>query len=398
MTCLRNLLILCASPAFTALLGCGHPAQSAPPATASRKSLEASAPVVKTVRVSAHPLDVTITLPGELQPYQAVAIYPKLTAFVQWIGVDRGSKVRQGQLLAKLVAPELVSQRAEAQAKVSSAASRTVEAAEKTASDEATFERLKVANQTPGVIAENELQISQQAVAGDRARQQALGQNVEAVRATLRSVEQTGAYLNITAPFDGVVTARNVHPGALVGPGTGGSASTPMLNIAQISHLRLTVDVPEAAVAYIHQGADVGFTVASYPNQTFHGKVARLAESLDVKTRTMPVELDVDNAPGGLTPGMFAQVIWPEHRDEPTLFVPASAVVRSMEATFVVRIQNGETEWVPVKPGVTSGEQVQVFGDLREGDAVALRGTEELRPKTKVVSQPCDQTPCAGER
>ena len=388
-----SLALLCALCGAT---GCksGDQALSAE----SRKALEPSVPVIPTVQVRSHPLSVTTALPGELQPYESVAIYPKVTGFVQWIGVDRGSKVHQGQLLARLVAPELTSQRTEADARLSSSQSRRTEAEAKTAADNATYERLKVASQTPGVIAENELQIAQQTVAGDRARELALRQTMEAARATLQSVEQTGAYLNITAPFNGVVTARNVHPGALVGPGGGGSSQTAMLNISQISRLRLTVAVPEAAIAYISPGADVGFTVQSFPDRMFHGKVARLAQTLDSKTRTMPVELDVDNTAGTLTPGMFAEVIWPENNRGPSLFVPASAVVRSMESTFVIRIQNGETSWVTVKTGLASGDEVQVFGDLAPGQEIALRGSEELRPQTKVDTKLCSETPCPAPR
>ena len=288
--------------------------------------VDASAPVVETVRVVSHPLNVTIPLPGELQPYEVVAIYPKVSGFVQSIGVDRGSRVHKGELLAVLVAPELSSQRVEAQAKLQSAESRRVEAAAKTAADEATYGRLKDAAATPGVISENELQIAQQSAAADRARGTALQQSVDAARATLKSVAEIAAYLRIVAPFNGVVTARNVHPGALVGP-AGGSAQAPMLSISQVSRLRLVVAVPEMSVAYISPGAEVDFTVATYPNRTFHGKIARLAQSVDTRTRTMPVELDVDNTDGLLDPGMYPQVSWPMRHAEPSMFLPSGAVV-----------------------------------------------------------------------
>jgi membrane fusion protein (multidrug efflux system) len=344
-----------------------------------------SPPVVDTALVASHKLNVTTSLPGELQPYEVVAMYPKVTGFVQWIGVDRGSRVHQGELLARLVAPELNAQRAEAQAKLESAESRRLAAEAKTEADEGSYQRLKVAAATPGVISENELQIAQQTAVADRAQQRSLRQAVDAARETLKSVEETAGYLRIIAPFNGVVTARNVHPGALVGPGGGTGSSIPMLNISQVSRLRLVVGVPEASVATISPGAEVAFTVASYPNETFHGKVARLAQSVDVKTRTMPVELDVDNPSGRLDPGMFPQVMWPQRHDQPTLFVPSSSVVRSMEDTFVIRVHNGATEWVPVKSGVASGEEVEVFGKLAAGQQVVLRGTEELRPNMRVT-------------
>lgn len=385
---------------LVACCGCDHNSQNATKPVAGqvpdRGGPDASAPVVDTATVTSHALSIIAPLPGELQPYEAVAIYAKVTGFVRTIGVDRGSRVHTGQLLATLEAPELTSQRAEAEAKVASAESSRTETEAKTAADDATYRRLKAASETPGVVSDNELQIAQQLAAGDHARQRALQQNVEAARATLKSVEEIGSYLRILAPFDGVVTTRNVHPGALVGPG-GGASQLPMLNISQISRLRLSVAVPEAAVAYIKPAAEVTFTVASYPNETFRGKVARLADSVDVKTRTMPVELDVDNSSGKLSPGMYAQILWPEQHREPTLFVPASAVVRSMQGTFVIRLVNGITAWVPVKTGVASGDQTQVFGDLEPGQQIALRGTEELRPGTHILANPVAAAPAEAQ-
>ncbi|HEX4022063.1 MAG TPA: efflux RND transporter periplasmic adaptor subunit [Acidobacteriaceae bacterium] len=386
-----------AFPAMWAFSGCDRSARANAHADASANALDASSiPVVDTALVTSHALNVTTPLPGELQPYEVVAVYPKVTGFVQWIGVDRGSKVHQGELLAQLVAPELTSQRVEAQAKLQSAESRRVEAEAKTAADEATYQRLKAAAATPGVISDNELQIAQQTAVADRARQLALSQAVDAARATLKSVEEIAGYLRIVAPFDGVVTSRNVHPGALVGPGGGGGSQIPMLNISQVSRLRLVVAVPEMSVATISPGANVAFNVATYPNETFHGKVARLAQSVDVKTRTMPVELDVDNSSGRLAPGMYPQVMWPERHDQPTLFVPSSSVVRSMEETFVIRIRNKETEWVKVKTGAASGEEVEVFGNLDAGQEVALRGTEELRSNTRVTPK-LDNSPATRQ-
>jgi membrane fusion protein (multidrug efflux system) len=371
-------------PVLSTLPGCSHSSQANTHPVSGLS--DSPAPIVDTAPVRSHPLDVTIPLPGELQPYEVVAIYPKVTGFVQWIGVDRGSRVHQGQLLAVLVAPELASQRVEAQAKLQSAESRRLEAEAKTAGDEATYQRLKVAAATPGVISENELQIAEESAAGDRARELALQQSVDAARATLKSVSEIAGYLHIVAPFNGIVTARNVHPGALVGPG--GGSQLPMLNISQVSHLRLVVAVPEISVAYISPGARVEFTVAAYPDQKFYGKVARLAQSVDVKTRTMPVELDVDNSDGRLDPGMYPQVDWPMRHSQPTLFVPATAVVRSMEDTFVICVRHGMTEWVPVKTGVASKEEVEVFGNLAAGEQVVLRGTEELRTNTQVTAKP----------
>ena len=383
-----SLSAMLAAIAIACTIGCN--ANTSAHAAAALAATDSAVPVVDTVRVALHPLNTTISVPGELQPFEMVAIYPKVTGFVQWIGVDRGSKVHRGQLLARLIAPELTAQRAEAEAKLQSAKSRQLEAEAKTAADEATYQRIKFASATPGVISENELQIAQQTAVGDQARAMALRQNVEAARATLKAVEETTSYLQITAPFDGVVTDRNVHPGALVGPAGGGS-QMPMLNISQTAHLRLIVAVPESSVAYISQGAKVEFTVVSYPGQVFHGNVARVSQSVEVKTRTMPVEMDVDNASGKLSPGMYPQVTWPEQQKNPTLFVPTSAIVHSTEETFVICIRNDKVEWVPIKIGVVSGNESEVFGNLSANEEIALRGSEELRPNSSVKPKMTDE-------
>jgi len=339
------------------------------------------------VKVASRKLAIVVRLPGELQAYEVVAVYPKVPAFVDSIIVDRGSIVKAGQLMARLVAPELAAQSAEAQSKLQAAEAQRVEAEAKLASDDGTYERLKAASATPGVVAGNDLEIAQKSVEGDRARLEAVRKSAQAAEASLKSITEIESYLQIRAPFDGVVTERNVHPGALVGPSGGAGGQMPLVRVEQTGRLRLVVPVPEKYAADIVNGANVEFTVPAFPNQTFRGTVARVARSVDVKTRTMPVELDVRNADGRLASGMFPEVLWPVHRSAPTLFVPTSAVARTTEATFVVRIQNGNAEWVNVRTGEVDGKLVEVFGDLQEGNEVAVQGTDELRPGTQVNAQ-----------
>ncbi|PYT87112.1 MAG: efflux RND transporter periplasmic adaptor subunit, partial [Acidobacteria bacterium] len=134
-------------------------------------------------------------------------------------------------------------------------------------------------------------------------------------------------------------------------------------------------------------GSKVEFSVPAFPGQKFAGTIARVAHSVDVKTRTMPVELDVNNSDGRLSSGMFPEVLWPVRRTKPTLFVPTSAVARTTEATFVIRIRGGNTEWVNVQTGELDDKSIEVFGGLHEGDEVAARGTDELRAGTHVVTK-----------
>src|SRR5262249_44591081 len=150
----------------------------------------------------------------------------------------------------------------------------------------------------------------------------------------VRSLKTLESYLTVTAPFDGMVTERDVHTGALVGPPSS-SVAVPVVRIEENDRLRLIVPVPEADAGNIKEGSKTKFTVSTWPGERFTGTVARISHSDDERTRTMPVELDVNNRDGRLAPGMFAEVRWPVHRDALTLFVPPSAVVESMEKSFV---------------------------------------------------------------
>jgi len=376
------ILILCTTLSFCASCGTNSGSSTSAQGTAS------PTPTVEVAKVTSKKLSIATRLPGELQAYEAVAVFPKVTAYVDSISVDRGSRVKAGQLMARLVAPEVAAQRAEAQSKLQAAEAQRAEAEAKLASNQSTYERLKSASATPGVVAGNDLEIAQKGAEADRARLQALRESAEAAKSALKSVIEIEGYLQVRAPLDGIVTERNVHPGSLVGPATSSSgAGMPMLRVEKTARLRLVVSVPEKYATGIDVGSKVEFSVPAFPSQKFAGTIARVAHSVDVKTRTMPVELDVNNSDGRLSSGMFPEVLWLVRRTEPTLFVPTSAVARTTEATFVVRIRNGNSEWVNVSTGEVDGKLTEVFGDVHEGDEVAVRGTDELRPGTRVNAQ-----------
>lgn len=355
-----------------------------------QKTAAPDAPTVMVVRVVQQPVDVTLSMPGELDAYETVAVYPKVTGFVKAVRVDRGSRVRVGELLAELEAPELVAQQAEAQSKLQAAGAQLAAARAKADADASTYAHLESASATPGVVAGNDLLVAQKAADADRSQVAAAEQNVAAARQAVQAITQIAGYLRVTAPFAGVITERNVHPGALVGPNSGAAASTPMLRLVRSDRLRLVVPVPETYTAGVQEGTTMSFTVPAYPGRTFSGAVARIAHAVDVKTRTMAVELDVMNRDGTLAPGSFCQVDWPVHRPAPSLFVPSGSVASTTDRTFVVRVRNGKTEWVDVKTGLAAGPLTEVFGDLQPGDLVAARGTDEIQPGTTVRTRESD--------
>src|SRR5262249_18084811 len=158
----------------------------------------------------------------------------KVTGFVKQINVDRGSTVKQGQLLATLEAPEMQSQIVEAQSKAQAIELQRAEAEAKLAAAQSTYERLKAASATPGVVAENDVIVAGKGVEATQALVRSYENSIKAAQAQVQAVKDLEEYLQIKAPFDGIITERNVHPGALVGP----SSSIPLLRLHQVSRLR----------------------------------------------------------------------------------------------------------------------------------------------------------------
>jgi membrane fusion protein (multidrug efflux system) len=328
------------------------------------------------VPVVSKPLSRTIDLPGEFLPFLSVSLHAKIPSYVERVLVDRGSVVKQGEFLIELTAPELQAQIAEAESKVQAAESERIQAEAQLAASQSTYERLKKAAETPGAVAGNELIQSEKQVEAAQALVRSREQAGRAAQQATQAQRDMAAYLKITAPFDGVVTDRLVHPGALAGP----SADPVLLIVQQVSHLRLVVPVPEEDVGGIMHGANVSFHVPAYPERTYSGVIARMAHALDQKTRTMAVELDVFNRDGSLSPGMYPTVNWPFRRSRPALLVPPSSVVTTTERTFVIHDRNGHAEWVDVKKGAVEGDLIEVMGALHAGDLVVRRATDELRP------------------
>lgn len=371
------LLITCLS-----LASCGQKENGAAQAGSTAASAQPMSVEVTTVK--SQKLNATERLPAELTPYESVDLYAKETGFVKSIRVDRGSKVKQAELIAELEAPELVAQRAQAEAAYQSAEAQLASGQAKLAADRGTYQNMSSAAKTPGVVAPNDLDIAQKTAQSDEANVGALRMSADAAQENLKAVAQLESYLNITAPFDGQVTTRYVHPGALVGPAGGPGAMTPIVKIETTTRHRLVVPVPENDVEGVPEGTMVNFTVPSFPGRTFHAPIARISHAVDTKTRTMPVELDVKDPSAELVPGTFCQIEWPIRRTYATLFVPVSTVASDLQRTFVIRVQQNRTEWVDVTTGVRSGDLIEVFGNLSEGDEIVVRGTDQLRAGTEV--------------
>lgn len=325
----------------------------------------AAPPVIEAFAIQKDKMSTAFQTPAELIAWQQVDLYAKENSFVSKLYVDVGADVKAGQLLATLEAPELNSRLAAAESRLKS------QEAIYTAS-KSQYDRLYETSKTPGTISQNDLDQAAARKNSDLAQ-------LDAAKAAHREITVLQGYLEIRAPFDGVISARNANPGAYVGP-SGKGSEFPMFTLQAQKKLRLVVAVPEAYTAYLDVKQPVAFTVKSIPNETFKGLVNRQAGALDTRLRAERVEIDVENNSKKLLPGMIAEVSIPFPAKDSTLIVPKSALVNSPERLFVVRVVNGKAEWVDVKKGREANGKIEVFSDqLRVGDQLVKKASEEVR-------------------
>jgi len=323
-----------------------------------------SEPVVEAVTLQKGKLSSSLQIPGELMAFQQVDLYAKENSYVRRLYVDVGSEVKAGQLLVSLEAPELNSRLAETQSQLKGQEALYI-------ASKAHYNRLLETSKTPGTISPNDLD---QALAKQNSDQAQL----EAAKAAYRAVVATRNYLEIRAPFNGVITARNVSPGAYVGP-SGKGSELPLLELQEQKKLRLVVSVPEMYTGLLSQQHEVSFTVKSLPNQEFKAAVKRLAGALDTRLRAERLEMDVINNNRQLLPGMYAEVNLPLPAKDSTFVVPTSAVVASTEKVFVIKVANNKAEWVEVQKGREADEKVEIYGKLNPGDKLVAVASDEIR-------------------
>ncbi len=314
-------------------------------------------------------LNAALQLPGELIAFQQVDIYAKDNSFVKKLYADVGSVVSQGQLIAEMEAPELGSQLAAAQSRLKSQEALYI-------ASKSNYDRLYQTSQTPGTISQNDLDQALAKMNSDHAQ-------LEAAKSSYEEVAETKNYLEIKAPFSGVITARNVNTGAYVGP-SGKGSEFPMFTLQEQKHLRLVVSVPEDYTGFLTTNSTITFTVRAIPNQKFTAKVSRLAGALDDKLRSERVEMDVYNDSKKLLPGMVAEVDMPTPAKDSTFIVPKSAFVNSTEKIFVIRVNNGKAEWVDVKPGREANGLIEVYGNLNINDTILKTANDEMRNGTEI--------------
>lgn len=317
-------------------------------------------------------LSSALQLPGELVAFRDVDIYAKVSGYIKTLNADVGSEVRQGQLLALAEAPELSAQVASAESKLKAQEALSI-------ASKANYERILEASKFSGAVSKNDVD---QALAKRNAD---LAQ-LEAAKSAYREVSDLKKYLEIRAPFDGIISARNASTGAYIGPAGKGS-EFPLFVLTEQKKLRLVISVPEAYTGYVDQNDVVSFSVKAFPDKKFTGQVKRQAGALDKRLRSERVEVDVINNDKKLLPGMVAEVNVPLPTKANTLIVPKSAIVNSTKGVFVIKVNNGKAEWIPIKKGLESGDQVEIFGSLTEGDQLITEATEEVRDGVPVKTK-----------
>lgn len=322
--------------------------------------------MMETIEISkSNPL-VPLKLAGELKPYEQTELFAKVNSYVKNIKVDIGDRVFAGQVLMVLEAPEIVSQIANAKAKVQAQEAIYL-------STKATYDRMVKADETKGAVAKD-------AVEQLKARKLSDESQLTAARSAYSEIRNINDYLVIRAPFSGIITDRSVDLGAYVGP----MSKFPLLIIENNQKLRLNLSVPEANTPYIKVGDTIRFYVRSQPQIKHMALVSRKSGSLDAKLRSEKIEADFINKKNILKPYMVAETSIPLQNTEATFFVPKMAVVESGMGIYIIRVENGKTKNIPVSKGRIMDDKVEVFGELNQGDKILKMASEEIVEGTAV--------------
>lgn len=309
----------------------------------------------------------TISLPGELLPYENAQIRAKMQGYIRKVMADIGSRVYKGQELALIDAPEINTRVQELTEKVNAAKARYH-------SSKDYYARLSIASQSDGVIAPLEL---------ERVRNQLVADSSDFTAAMLaaKSYRQVGNYLAVIAPYDGIITQRNIVVGSFVGnPG-----DKPLFELENNQLLRLQVAVPEIYSAAILANHAAELSTRSLPDKKIKANLVRKSGSIANETRTETWEFEIPNPGGELKPGSYADVKLQFLRTQPSITVPVSAIVTTQEKKFVIKVSAHTTQWLDIRNGFNLGDRQEIFSEVSPGDTLVIKATEEFKPGTLVV-------------
>jgi RND family efflux transporter MFP subunit len=327
-----------------------------------KETAAAAIPSVNVVYPSSSTLSSEIALPGNTQAYMDTPIYSRTNGYLKSWYFDIGAHVRKGQLMAQIETPEVDQQLQVAQADLKSAEAN-LDLANTTSTR---YQNLLKTNS----VSKQETDVAMSDASAKKAA-------VDASMANVRRLEQLQSFEKVYAPFDGIVTARNTDVGRLI---SAGQNTTPqeLFHLAAIGKLRVYVSVPEAYSSAVKDGAKATLTLDEYPGKTFEGTIARNSNAIDQSTRTLNVEVDVDNPKAELLPGAYAFVHFKVPAHAASLMLPSNTLLFRSEGLRVGVVRDGRVQLVPVKIGRDAGATVEIASGLTANDAVILDPSDSL--------------------
>ena len=345
-------------------------------------------PRVTVVEPLRRPVVRSITLPATVEAFHTATMYAKVAGYLEWIRVDRGDRVRKGEVLALISVPEMEKEFRSAQAAVGEAEAALGRAEAGSALSALTYQRLESVRKSQADV------ISEQEVDEARARAEVADGEVkfaqaklERMRAEVERLEVLMEYARIKSPYDGIVTERFVDPGNLIQDATASMDGGPIVTVMDMDKVRVFVNVPEPDVAEVDRGDSVELAFDALPGKVFKGAVTRFESVLKPGTRTMKTEIDLPNPRHVLRPGMFGRATLRLAERAEALFLPAESVrVDTEGGRFVYIVREGRARRVAVQTGLDDGMLVQVEG-LRGGEQVVLASPGTLEEGAAVEAE-----------
>jgi len=360
---------------------------------------------VSAAKVKRAPADTEIVLPGSISALVETGIYARASGYVKKRYADIGDRVKEGQLLADVEVPELDQQVAQARAALSQARQQLGQARASLLQAESQRDLAKLSSDryaslvARGAVARMDAdtqlanyKTSEALVAAQSANAAAGEENVRQSQANLDRVLALQEFKRVVAPFAGIVTARNIEAGALISASGGGQGGTnpqsgELYRIAQTGALRILESVPQSSAAEMRPGMPAEVTVAELPGRKFEGRVVRTANALDPATRTLLVEVHLNNRDGRLLPGMYSEVRFKVHREQPPLLVPGDSLIAANsgpQVGMLVEVADAppgtrKVHLQPVSLGRDFGLQTEVIGGLKGTELVVLNPGDEVR-------------------
>jgi RND family efflux transporter MFP subunit len=348
------------------------------------------APTVGVAAVEASPAIISVSLPGTTAAFAAANIYARATGYISKRNVDIGDHVKHDELLAELAVPELDEQIAQNEATLEQLRAAVQQAQANATLAQATWGRDKPLLKD-GWVTGHQGDIDLQTVKADEAAVSVAQANVSAQERLLRVLRQNRAYASVVAPFDGIITQRNVDVGSLVQ----GNANTGtfMFEIMQKDVIRVWAYVPQDAAFGVVPGIDAIVRVPELPNRQFPGKVTRIADALQSGTRTLLTEIDIPNPDGALPPGIYCSVELNIPRKTPSFTIPAEALLFNRNGLQAAVVKDDKAEIRTVRVARDLGTRVEVDAGLRAGESVILNPPVSLINGSKVRPRPLGTGP-----